>query len=92
MSSHRKKGDYRQKRRENHAGGLSFRRLLHNLYQFFFSVGTMCVHVDCPITPALCISNRGAFVPNKQGSKETESDKITLRSGLPAGAGADAIP
>ena len=34
-----------------------------------FSVGTMCVHTGCPITLALCIPNRGSFVPNSKAQK-----------------------
>lgn len=37
-------------------------------------------------------SEQRILCSQQQDSKETESDKITLRSVLPAGAGADAIP
>lgn len=50
-----------------------------------FSVGTICVHTDGPTAPALSLSRGNPLF-------QPASDKMTLRSALPSGAGADAIP
>lgn len=40
------------------------------IYVCFFSIGTMYIHASYPITLALCILNRGSFVPNSKAQKK----------------------